>query len=71
MSVKASEVLKSPMTQLNIVKLWWNQSEQTGFKQAADGKAGLARLCLALVPAAARVMSYCLSAESEFLSGSH
>lgn len=59
------------MTQLSVVKLRWNHSEQAGFKQTADGKAGLARLCLALVSAAAQVMSYCLSAESEFLSEPH
>lgn len=55
------------MTQLNIVQLWWNHSEQAGFKQTADGKAGSARLRQAPVSAAAQAMSYCLSAESEFL----
>lgn len=59
------------MTQLNIVKPRWNHSEQAGFKPTADGKAGLARPCLALVSAAAQAMSYCLSSESEFLSESH
>lgn len=58
--------LKSPASQLNIVRLRYNHSQQTGLKWAPDGKTALAGLFSALVSTLAQVTSYCLEQHRNF-----